>query len=200
MDCSMLSFPVLYYLPEFAQTHVHWVGYATQPTQLRLSPSPSLSIFPCIRIFSKALHIRWPNNWSFSISTSPSNKYSGLISFRIDWFGLLFVQGTLKSLLQQHNSKASTLQGSTFFMVQLSHLYMTTGKTVIFVTPWTVAQQSPPSMKFPRQKYWSWVSFPPPGDLPNPGIRPTSPGSLPLADGLFTILKSKDITLPTKSI
>ena len=89
------------------------------------------SIFPSIRIFSNesVLHIRWPTYWSFSFSISPSNEYSGLVSFRIDWFDLLAVQGTLKSLLQHHSSKASILQCSAFFTVQLSHQYMTTGKT-----------------------------------------------------------------------
>ena len=89
------------------------------------------SIFPSIKVFSNesALCIRWPKYWSFSFSISPSNEYSGLISFRIDWFDLLAVQGTLKSLLQHHNSKASILRHSAFFMVQLSHPYMTTGKT-----------------------------------------------------------------------
>ena len=90
------------------------------------------SIFPSIRVFSKelALHIRWPKFWNFSFSISPSNEYSGLISFRIDWFDLLAVQGTLKSLLQHHSSKASILWCSGFFMVHLSHPYMTTGKTI----------------------------------------------------------------------
>ena len=89
------------------------------------------SIFPSIRVFSNksALRIRWPKYWSFSISISPSNEYSGLVSFRMDWFDLLAVQWTLKSLLQHHSSKASILQCSAFFMVQLSHPYMTTGKT-----------------------------------------------------------------------
>ena len=90
------------------------------------------SIFPSIRVFSKesVLHIRWPKYWSFSFSISPSNEYSGLISFRMDWLDLLAVQGTLKSPLQHHSSKASILQRSAFFIVQLSHLYMTTGKTI----------------------------------------------------------------------
>ena len=90
------------------------------------------SIFPNIRIFSKesVLHIRRPKYWSFSFSISPSNEYSGLISFRIDWFDLLAVQGTLKSLLQHHSSKPSILQPSAFFMVQLSHPYITTGKNI----------------------------------------------------------------------
>ena len=90
------------------------------------------SVFPSIRIFSSesALHIRWSKYWSFSISINPSSEYSGLISFRIDWLVLLAIQGTLKSLLQHHSSKASILQLSDFFMVQLSHPYMTTGKTI----------------------------------------------------------------------
>ena len=90
------------------------------------------SIFPSIRVFSSesALHIRWPKCWSFSFSISPSNEYSGLISFRIDWFDLLAVQGTLKSILQHHSSKASILWHSAFFIVQLSHPYMTTGKAI----------------------------------------------------------------------
>ena len=92
------------------------------------------SIFPSIRTFSSesVLHIRWPEYWSFSFSISPSNKYSGLISFRMDWLDLLAVQGTLKSLLQHHNSKASILCLSAFFIVQLSHPYMNTGKTIAF--------------------------------------------------------------------
>src|SRR5574337_1036513 len=90
------------------------------------------SIFPSIKVFSKesVLPIRWPKYWSFSFSISPSNEYSGLISFRMDWLDLLAVQGTLKSLLQHHSSKASILCCSAFCMVQLSHLYMTTGKTI----------------------------------------------------------------------
>ena len=90
------------------------------------------SIFPSIRVFSNesALRIRWPKYWSFSFSISPSNKHPGLISFRMDWLDLLAVQGTLKSLLQHHSSKASILQCSAFFRVQLSHPYMTTGKTI----------------------------------------------------------------------
>ena len=96
------------------------------------------SIFPSIRVFSNesALCIRWPKYWSFSFSISPSNEYSRLISFRMDWLDLLLVQGTLKSLLQHHSSKASNLQCSAFFIVQLSHPYMTTGKTIAW-TRWT---------------------------------------------------------------
>ena len=127
MDCSTPGFPVHHQLQELAQTHVHWVGDATQPSHpLLLLPS----IFPRIRVFSNesALHIRCPKYWSFSFSISPSNEYSGLISFRIDWLDLLAVQGTLKSLLQHHSSKASILLHSAFFTVQLSHPYATTGK------------------------------------------------------------------------
>ena len=96
------------------------------------------SIFPSIRVFSNesVLRTRWPKYWSFSFSISPSNEYSGLISFRVYWFDLLAVQGTLKSLLQHHSSKASILWHSSFFMVQLSHLHMTTGKTIA-LTRWT---------------------------------------------------------------
>ena len=98
------------------------------------------SIFPSIRVFSNesVLCIRWPKYWSFSFSLSPSNEYSGLISFRMDWLDPLAVQGTLKSLLQDHSSKASILQHSAFFVVQLSHPYMTTGKTIA-LTRWTFA-------------------------------------------------------------
>ena len=96
------------------------------------------SIFPSIGIFSNesTLRIRWPKYWSFSFNISPSNEYSELISFRMDWLDLLAIQGTLKSLLQHHSSKASILRHSTFFIVQLSHPYMTTGKTVA-LTRWT---------------------------------------------------------------
>ena len=93
------------------------------------------SIFPSIRVFSdeSVLHIRWPKYWNFSFSISPSNEYSGLISFRIDWLDLLAVQRTLKSLLQHHSSKASILQRSAFFIIQISHPYMTTGKTIAWL-------------------------------------------------------------------
>ena len=131
MDCSTLGFPVLHYLPEFAQTHVHWVSDAIQPSHPLLPPSlPLLSIFPSIRVFFNELSlcIRWPKYWIFNISYS--NEYSEFIYFRIDWFDLFAVQGTLKSLLQHHNSKVSVLWSSAFFMVQLSHPYMTTGKTI----------------------------------------------------------------------
>ena len=126
MDCSMPGFPVLHHLPEFVQTRVCWVGDAIQPSLLLPS------IFPSIRVFYRevALCIRWPKYWSFSFNISPSNEYSRLISFRMDWFDLPEVQGALRSLLQHHSSKASILWRSTFFMPQLSHPCMATGKTV----------------------------------------------------------------------
>ena len=131
MDCSIPGFPVPHHPPKFAQVHVHWISDAIQPYHPLLCLP---SIFPSIRVFSNelAVHIRWPKYWNFSFSISPSNKYSGLISFRIDWFDLLDVQGNLKSLLQHHSSKASILQHSALFIVQLSHPYMTTGKTIAF--------------------------------------------------------------------
>ena len=103
------------------------------------------SIFPSVRVFSNesVIRIRWPKYWSFSFSISPSNEYSGLISFRSDWLDLLAVQGTLKSLLQHHSSKASIPQCSAFFIVQFSHLYMTTGKTLALTTQTFVGKVSP---------------------------------------------------------
>ena len=135
---QMPDFPVLHQLLEFAQTHVHWVSDAIQPSH-PLSPLLLLpSVFPSIRVFFSelALYIRWPKYWSSNFSISPSNEYWVLISFRIDRFDLLAVQGTLKSLLQHHSSKASILWCSAFFMVRLSHLYMTPGKTLA-LTIWT---------------------------------------------------------------
>ena len=101
------------------------------------------SIFPSIRVFSNesALHIRWPKYWSFSFNISPSNEHPGLISFRMDWLDFLAVQGTLKSLLQHHSSKAPILRCSAFFIVQLSHPYMTTGKTIA-LTRWTFVESN----------------------------------------------------------
>ena len=138
LDCSIPGFPVLHHLLKLAHAYVHWVRDANQSSHplsslLLLPPVP-----PSIRVLSNesTLRMRWPKYWSFSFSISPSNKYSRLISFRIDWFDLLVVQVTLKSLLQHHNSKASILQCLAFFMVPLSHPYMTTGKTIA-LTVWT---------------------------------------------------------------
>ena len=131
MDCSTSGFPVHHQLLALAQTHVHWVGDAIQPSHPLSSPAPPAFNLPQHQGPFKefALHIRWPRYWNFRFSISPSNEYSGLMSFRIDWFDLVAVQGTLKSL-QHHSSKASIFQCSAFFVDQLSHPYMTTGKTV----------------------------------------------------------------------
>ena len=110
MDSSTPAFPVHHHFSELDQTHVHWVGEAIQPPHPLLSPSPPTFNLSSIRVFSnEALHIRWPNYWIFTFSISPSNEYSGLTSFRMDWLDLLEVQGTLKSLLQHQSSKASIL-------------------------------------------------------------------------------------------
>ena len=108
MNCSTPGLTVHHQLPEFTQTHLHWVCDAMQPSHLLSSPSPPTFNLPSIRIFSNesVLCIRWPNCWSFSFNISPSNEHPGLISFRMDWFDLLEVQGTLKSLFQHHSSKA----------------------------------------------------------------------------------------------
>jgi len=128
----MPGLPVHQKLSESTQTHVHRVGDAIQPSHPLSSPSPPAPIPPSIRIFSdeSILCIKWPKYWSFSFSIIPSNEHPGLISFRMDWLDLLTVQGTLKSLLQHHSSKASILWRSAFFTVQISHPSMTTRKTI----------------------------------------------------------------------
>ena len=139
-DCSTRGFPIHHQLPELAQTHIQRVSDNIQPFHpLRPFLLPC-SIFPSIRVFSNesVLHIRWPKYWSFRVCVSPSNDCSRLISFRMDWLDLLAFQGTLKSLLQHRSSKASILQHSAFFIVQLSHPYITTGKTIA-LTIWTLA-------------------------------------------------------------
>ena len=138
MACSTPGLPVHHQLPEFSPTHVHRVGDAIQPSHPLSSPSPP--------VFNPSQHqglfqwsafcIRWPKYWSFSFRINPSNEYSRLISFRMDWLDLLAVPGTLKSLFQHHGSKVSILLCSAFFIVQLSHPYMTTGKTIA-LTRWT---------------------------------------------------------------
>ena len=138
MNHSTPGLPVHHQLSEFTQTHVHRV---MMPSSHLILCRPLLllpSIPPSIRVFSNqsALRMRWPKYWSFSLNISPSNEHPGLISFSMDWLDLLTVQGTLKSLLQHHSSKASILQCSTFFMVQLSHPYMTIRK-LIALTRWT---------------------------------------------------------------
>ena len=146
MDCSTsLSFTVSQNLLKLLSIEL------VTPSNRLILCHPLLllpSIFPSIRVFSSelALCIRWSKNWSFSFSISPSNESSGLISFSIDWFDLLIVQGTLKSLLKHHSSKASVLHCSAFFMVQLSHPYTTTGKTIA-LTLWTFVSKM---MSLPR--------------------------------------------------
>ena len=136
MNCSTPSLPVHHQLLGFTQTHVHWVG---MPSSYLILCHPLLllpSIFPSIRKFSNesALCIKWPKYWSFSFSLS--NEHSRLISFRMDWLDLRVGQGTLQNFLHHHSSKASVLRCSAFFIVQLSHPYMTAGKTIVF-TIWT---------------------------------------------------------------
>ena len=132
MNCSMPGLPVHHQLPEFTQTHVHRVSDAIQPSHPLSSPSPPAPNPSQHHSLSNesTLRMRWPKYWSFSFSISSSKEHPGLISFRMDWLDLLAVQGTLKGLLQHHSSKASILQHSAFFTVQLSHPYMTTGKTI----------------------------------------------------------------------
>ena len=138
MDCSIPGFPVHRQLPEHSQSHVHWVGDAIQPSHSLFSPLLLPSIFPSIWVFinESVLRARWSKYWNFSFSISPSNAYSGLTSFRIEWLVLLATQGTLKSFHQYHSSKTSILWYSAFFMAQLSHPYKITGKTIA-LTIWT---------------------------------------------------------------
>ena len=121
--------------PSPIQTHAHWVGDAIQPSHILSSPSPPALNLSQHQVFSNesALRTRWPKYWSFSFSISPSNEYSGLISFRIDWFDHLAVQETLKSLLQHHTSKAPILQCSAFFIVQTAHPYTITEKSKLWL-------------------------------------------------------------------
>ena len=134
-DCNTAGFPVLYQLLELAQIHVHWVSDAIQPSH-PLSPTspPAFNLSQHQGLFKESvLCIKWPKYWSFSFSISPSKEYLALISFRMHWLDLLAFQGTFKSLLQHHSSEASILQGSAFFILQISHLYMTTGKTTALI-------------------------------------------------------------------
>ena len=138
MDCSTPGFSVHHQLLELAQTHVHWVSDAIQPSHPLLSPSP-----PAFNLAHHQGLFQWVSSshqvakdWSFSFSISPSNEHPGRISFRMDWLDLLAVQGTLKSLLQHHTSKASIVWHLAFFIVQLSYPYMTTGRTIALTT-WT---------------------------------------------------------------
>ena len=149
-------------LPEFTQTHVHRVGDATQPSHRLLSPSPPASSPSSIRVFSNesTLRMRWPEYWSSSFSISPSNEHPGLISFRMDWLDLPAVQGTFKSLLQHRSSKASILPCSAFFRVQLSHPYMTTGKTIVLTAAAAKSLQSCPTLCDPTDNRLPGSSIP----------------------------------------
>ena len=140
MYSSMPGSPVFHHLPELVLTHVHQICIPSNQLVICCPLLLLLSTFPSIRVFSNelALPIRWPMYWNFSFSISPSNEYPGLISFRIDWFDFLAVQGTLKSLLQHQSLKASILQCSAFFMVQLSYRYLTNGK-IIALSIWTLS-------------------------------------------------------------
>ena len=156
MDCSMPGLPVHHHLPELTQTHVHRVGDPSHPSNHLIPCHPLLllpSIFPSIRVFSNEsiLHIWYPKYWSFSLSISPSDEYSGLISFRMDWLDHLAVQETFMSFPQYHSSKASILWCSAFFIIQLSHPYTITGKTIA-LTRWTFHKGSPRILK--------WVAYP----------------------------------------
>ena len=162
-SCPTLCNPMDYSMPGFLFITISWNSLKLMSIEL-VMPSNHLilccpllfspSIFSIIRIFSNesVLGIRWPKYWSFSFSISPSNEYSGLISFRMNWLDHLAVQGTLKSLLHHHSSKASILQPSSFFIVQLSHPYMITGKTIAF-TRWTCVGKVM-SLLFKESQFW----------------------------------------------
>ena len=138
MDCSTPGLPVHHELPESTQTHVHRVDDAIQPSHPLLAPCPAFNLSQHQGLSNEpVILIRWPKYWIFSFNISPSNEHPGLISFRMDWLDLLAIQGTLKSFFQHHSSKASILWCSAFFTVQLSHPYMTTGKTIA-LTRWTL--------------------------------------------------------------
>ena len=159
MNHSTPGLPVHYQLPECTQTRIHRVSDAIQPSHPLSSPSPLAFNLSQHQGFSSesVLHIRWPKYWHFSFSISPSNEYSGVISFRMDWLVLLAVQGTLKSLLQHLSSKASILWCSAFFIVQLSHPYMTTGKTIALTRRTFVGKVT--SLFFKMLSRWSQLFF-----------------------------------------
>ena len=161
MDQSMPGFPVHHQLPEFTQTHVHWVGDIVQPSHPLSFPSPpafNLSQHQGLFKWVSSSH-QWPKYWSFSFNISPSNEYSGLISFRMDGLDLLAVQGTLKSLLQHHSSKELILQCQGFFIVQLSHPSSWWYHPAISssVVPFSSCTQSlPASESFPMSQLFTW--------------------------------------------
>ena len=171
MNCSTPGLPVHHQLPEFTQTHVHPVGDAIQPSHPLSSPSPPAPNPSPHQSLLSTLCMRWPKYWSFSFSIIPSKEYPELISFRMDWLDLLAVQGTFKSLLQHHSSKALVLWHSAFFTVQSSHPYMTTGKTVALTRQTFVGKVTSLLLNmlsrlvitsFPRSKHHliSWLQSP----------------------------------------
>ena len=158
MDCNTPGLPVHQQLLEITQTHIPWVRDAIQPSHSLSSPSPpalNLSQHQGLFKWVRSSH-RWPKYWSFSLSISPSNECSRLISFRMDWLDLLAAQGTPKSLLQHRTSKASILQCSAFLIVQISHQYMTTGKTIA-LTRWTFGGKVM-SLLFALNHVYSFIS------------------------------------------
>ena len=150
MNRSKPGLPVQHQLPESTQTHVYCGSDAIHSSHPLLSPSPPALNLSQHQIFSNesTLRIRWTKYWSFSFNISPTNEHPGLISFRMDWWDFLAVQGTLKSLLQHHSSKASSLRCSAFFIVQFSHPYMTTGKTLALTRRTFVGKMMPISFAF----------------------------------------------------
>ena len=160
MNRSTPGLPVHHQLPEFTQTHVHWVGDAIQPSHPLSSPSPpapSPSQHQGLFQWVNSSH-QVPKNWSFNFSISPSNEHPGLITFRMDWVDLLEVQGTLKSLLQHHSSKASIFPRSALFTVQLSHPYMTTGKRLSQFPSLSPTRRE--NHTGTPQKHWREISHP----------------------------------------
>ena len=155
MDCHTSGLPVHHQLLELAQIHVNQIGDAIQSCHSLSIPSPPAFNHVQHQGLSNesVLHIRWPKFWSFSFSISPSNEYSGIISFSMDWLDFLAVQGTLKTLLQHHSSKSSILQSSAFFIVQVSNPYLTIGK-IIALTRWTfVGKVMSPLWTHPKETY-----------------------------------------------
>ena len=192
MDLSTPGFSDFHHIPEFAQTHVHWISILSNHIILCCPLLLLPSIFPSIRYFFSelALYIRWPKKWDFSVSISSSNEYSGLISFRIDWFDLLAVQWTLKSVLQNYNLKASITWCSAFLMVQLSHPYMTTGKTIGLIIQTLVSKEMSQHFNtlssffivfLPRSKHLliSWLQSPPAMILEPKKIKPVTISTFP---------------------
>ena len=178
MECSTPDSPELHYLLEFVQIHIHWVGDTIQHLILCFHLLLLPSIFLSIRIFSNesALCIRWPKYWSFNFSISPSKEYSGLISFRIDWFDCLAVQGTVTwGLLIPIKSRTESVLLTFAFPLSIHLLCQSLSHVWLFATPRTVAPPAPLSRKFSGHEYWSRLLFRSQGDLPRPGTESRPP-------------------------